>query len=346
MPTFRTSLLTSLKAIILALLLSVGISYLYAAWANPTDTPPNGNTPAPINVGSTGQTKTSSITATDLIGQNSVASPFLQALGGSDPKVTSPKYCIGTDCITAWPSGGGAAQIVSTPISTASVGASEVTAWTLPITLLNSVNKVQIFSTVHLSGSSGPWTVSWTLYRGSTAIASGASGYPASQGTLAISHVDSPGTASASYRLGLSANASATLSPTATSQNDTAQLVEIGAGTGGGGGITGGTCSVGQYVNAISTSGVPTCSTPPGGGGGVPSGMIGFFAGACPSGWTTYTAADGRHIRASNAGTGATGNDPHVHSYRYWYSESGGQFDENTQASNLPYIELRACRAP
>ena len=51
MPTFRTSLLTSLKAIILALLLSVGISYLYAAWANPTDTPPNGNTPAPINVG-------------------------------------------------------------------------------------------------------------------------------------------------------------------------------------------------------------------------------------------------------------------------------------------------------
>ena len=103
----RTSLLTSLKAIILALLLSVGISYLYAAWANPTDIPPNNNTPAPINVGSTGQTKTSSITATDLIGQNSVASPFLQALGGTDPKVTSPKYCIGADCITAWPTGGG-----------------------------------------------------------------------------------------------------------------------------------------------------------------------------------------------------------------------------------------------
>ena len=103
----RTSLLTSLKAIILALLLTVGISYLYAAWAPPTGVPPIDNTPAPINVGSTGQSKTSSITATDLIGQNSVTSQFLQALGGTDPKVTSPKYCIGTDCITAWPSGGG-----------------------------------------------------------------------------------------------------------------------------------------------------------------------------------------------------------------------------------------------
>ena len=106
MTSLRTSLLTSLKAIILALLLSVGISYLYAAWAPPTGVPPIDNTPAPINVGSMGQTKTSSITATDLIGQNSVASQLLQALGGTDPKVTSPKYCIGTDCITAWPSGG------------------------------------------------------------------------------------------------------------------------------------------------------------------------------------------------------------------------------------------------
>jgi len=127
MTSLRTSLLTSLKAIILALLLSVGISYLYAAWAPPTGVPPIDNTPAPINVGSMGQTKTSSITATDLIGQNSVASQLLQALGGTDPKVTSPKYCIGADCITAWPSSsGGLYQSVKT-FTTAGAGT-----WTKP----------------------------------------------------------------------------------------------------------------------------------------------------------------------------------------------------------------------
>lgn len=33
-----------------------------------------------------------------------------------------------------------------------------------------------------------------------------------------------------------------------------------------------------------------------GGGGGLPSGMVAFFAGACPSGWTEYTAARGRLV--------------------------------------------------
>jgi hypothetical protein len=32
--------------------------------------------------------------------------------------------------------------------------------------------------------------------------------------------------------------------------------------------VTGGTCSAGQFANAINTSGVPTCATPSGGGGG------------------------------------------------------------------------------
>lgn len=46
-----------LKVITLALALSVGISYV-SAWTAPTATPPGGNTSAPINVGSTAQTKT------------------------------------------------------------------------------------------------------------------------------------------------------------------------------------------------------------------------------------------------------------------------------------------------
>ena len=43
-----------------ATVLSVGIGYLFA-WSGPTDTPPNANVPAPINVGSIDQTKTGDV---------------------------------------------------------------------------------------------------------------------------------------------------------------------------------------------------------------------------------------------------------------------------------------------
>ena len=39
--------------------------------------------------------------------------------------------------------------------------------------------------------------------------------------------------------------------------------------------VTGGTCSAGQFVNALDTSAVPTCATPAGGGGG--NGVDGLF---------------------------------------------------------------------
>jgi len=46
----------SFKIVILALVLSIGISYV-SAWTAPTVTPPNGNVAAPLNVSSTEQTK-------------------------------------------------------------------------------------------------------------------------------------------------------------------------------------------------------------------------------------------------------------------------------------------------
>ncbi len=52
-----------LKLIALALVLSIGISYV-SAWTTPTVMPPNGNVAAPINVGSTAQTKTGDICTT------------------------------------------------------------------------------------------------------------------------------------------------------------------------------------------------------------------------------------------------------------------------------------------
>src|SRR3990167_5791320 len=56
MPFNMTNLLQSLKILILALILSIGVTYVYA-WTGPTATAPGGNTLAPINVGATGQTK-------------------------------------------------------------------------------------------------------------------------------------------------------------------------------------------------------------------------------------------------------------------------------------------------
>ena len=46
----------------LALVFFFGLSYAYASWTAPTATPPNGNTPTPINVGSTAQTKAGPLT--------------------------------------------------------------------------------------------------------------------------------------------------------------------------------------------------------------------------------------------------------------------------------------------
>ncbi len=47
--------------LVLALLLTFGLSYAYAAWSEPTATPPGGNVAAPINTGSAAQTKTGSL---------------------------------------------------------------------------------------------------------------------------------------------------------------------------------------------------------------------------------------------------------------------------------------------
>lgn len=50
----RENGIQSVKVVILGILLSVGIAY---AWTGPTQSPPNGNAPAPINVGSLTQEK-------------------------------------------------------------------------------------------------------------------------------------------------------------------------------------------------------------------------------------------------------------------------------------------------
>ena len=66
-----------LKVIALALVLSVGISYV-SAWTAPTATPPSSNVAAPINVGSTAQTKTGNLTANYLAASSESNAPVFK----------------------------------------------------------------------------------------------------------------------------------------------------------------------------------------------------------------------------------------------------------------------------
>ncbi len=77
-----------------AMAIVAGIAY--AVWTEPTTNPPGDNVSAPINTGSQDQTKTGGFTA---------ASLKAGVIEGTTVKGTS-QLCIGTDCRTAWPSGG------------------------------------------------------------------------------------------------------------------------------------------------------------------------------------------------------------------------------------------------
>ena len=79
------SITKSLKVIALALILSVGISYV-SAWTAPTVTPPNGNVSAPLNVGGTDQTKLGSISAASFWDSNDPVNFYVNPNGDSKVK--------------------------------------------------------------------------------------------------------------------------------------------------------------------------------------------------------------------------------------------------------------------
>ena len=76
--------LQTVKIIILALILTTGISYVFA-WTGPIQGPPNGNTPAPINVGTTNQVKNAGlgINALSVFGDGYLSGDF--GIGTSSP---------------------------------------------------------------------------------------------------------------------------------------------------------------------------------------------------------------------------------------------------------------------
>ncbi|MDP3957915.1 MAG: hypothetical protein Q8Q36_00440 [bacterium] len=65
MPFISKELLQSLKTLVIALILSIGVSQVFA-WTGPTATAPGGNASAPVNVGATAQTKSGGLTVGSL----------------------------------------------------------------------------------------------------------------------------------------------------------------------------------------------------------------------------------------------------------------------------------------
>ncbi len=87
------------KLVGLAIVLSLGLSYVYA-WTAPTTTPPGGNTSAPINTSATLQQKSGALTVAGF-----VADFVTVGVTPTAGAISAPKFCLGTSCITSWPTG-------------------------------------------------------------------------------------------------------------------------------------------------------------------------------------------------------------------------------------------------
>lgn len=120
------------KNIIVVVALLLGIS-MTIAWSPPTQTPPLGNVEPPLNASNNNQTKTGDITLWNLNAGGNISS-----LG----TITSPQFCIGGACISAWPSGGSGGA--STPVPSFMVNKNNVSQTGMPaaLTLLTWSNEV------------------------------------------------------------------------------------------------------------------------------------------------------------------------------------------------------------
>lgn len=108
----RTQLFNAFKISTLAVVLSSGLSYVYA-WTAPASQPPNGNVSAPINTSSTAQTKTGSLNLATVSGGVGIGMPAsspnykLEVKGGGfsiAPSAGSGSYALD------WPNGNGSAR--------------------------------------------------------------------------------------------------------------------------------------------------------------------------------------------------------------------------------------------
>lgn len=100
-------IINATKTIILALVLSFGLSYVYA-WTAPTSNPPAGNVSAPINTSATLQQKSGDFTVSNFIANTMTIGGTINANA-----ITAPQFCIGASCISAWSAVGGSGTVTS-----------------------------------------------------------------------------------------------------------------------------------------------------------------------------------------------------------------------------------------
>lgn len=108
---------SALKVVTLAIVLSFGLSYVYA-WTAPATNPPTGNVSAPINTGADLQSKGGGLTV-----KNFIADTVTVGATPNTGAISSPKFCIGTSCITAWTQAGAVTKLTAgTNITLSPVG--------------------------------------------------------------------------------------------------------------------------------------------------------------------------------------------------------------------------------
>lgn len=109
----------SIKVLILALVLAVGISYV-SAWTGPTATPPAGNTDSPINVGTTAQIKNGGLSLNSLLVSGQVS--IVDGTQGSGKVLTSDANGVASwAAVASGGAGAGSGVLVVNSSNTSSV---------------------------------------------------------------------------------------------------------------------------------------------------------------------------------------------------------------------------------
>jgi len=94
---------------VLAAVLVLAFINFVTAFTEPTEIPPGGNVPAPLNVGSQAQTKLGDLTVNNFSVVNNFISGSISSISGVFSGVLSvdDQICLRGDCITAWKDDGG-----------------------------------------------------------------------------------------------------------------------------------------------------------------------------------------------------------------------------------------------
>lgn len=143
----KQDILQTLKILVAAIILSFGASYVYA-WTSPAQAPLNGNTPAPVNIGASAQSKSGKLA----IGSSATPAVTLDVTGNIgagnaffSKNVRANSFTLGGITITSWPSGGSSTETDPTVLSSVKDGVSWNEVTNKPAGFADGVDNTGIF---------------------------------------------------------------------------------------------------------------------------------------------------------------------------------------------------------